>query len=80
MAAQTRIYMVANAQGRAADGSELPSRLVRAPNAAQALRHVAADTLAVAVASQDDLVRLTLAGVQVEDLQHEQQELPEVPR
>lgn len=56
------------------------SRLVRAPNAAQALRHVAADTLAVAVASQDDLVRLTLAGVQVEDLQHDQQELPEVPR
>lgn len=66
MAAPSRIYMVANAQGRSPDGSELPSRLVRAPNAAQALRHVAADTLAVAVASQDDLVRLTLAGVKVE--------------
>lgn len=74
MAAQTRIYMVANAQGRAADGTELPSRLVRAHNASQALRHVAADTLAVAVASQDDLVRLTLAGVKVEAAGAEQEQ------
>lgn len=66
MSAPTRIYMVANAQGRDPAGDELPSRLVRATHAAQALRHVAADTLAVAVASQDDLVRLIAAGVQVE--------------
>ena len=65
MSAQ-RIYRVANAHARTPDGAELPSRLVRAPNPAQALRHVAADTLAVAVATQDDLVRLVAAGVQVE--------------
>jgi hypothetical protein len=40
---------------------------VRAPNAAQALRHVTADTLSAAVASQDDLVTLVAAGVKVED-------------
>ena len=43
-----------------------PARLVRAANASQALRHVARDTLAVAVASQDNLVALIAAGVKVE--------------
>jgi hypothetical protein len=42
-------------------------RLVRAPNAAQALRHAVADTLAVAVATQDDLVRHIADGVEVEN-------------
>lgn len=68
MASTTRIYMVANAQARDIAGNEQPARLVRAPNASQALRHVAADTLAVAVASQDDLVRLIAAGVKVESV------------
>lgn len=67
MAVSTRIYIVANAQARDAAGNEIPARLVRAPNASQALRHVAADTLAVAVASQDDLIRLIAAGVKVEE-------------
>jgi hypothetical protein len=62
----SRIYMIANAQGRDIAGNELPARLVRAANASQALRHVVADTLAVALASQDDLVRLLGKGVRVE--------------
>jgi len=65
MAAQ-RIYMVVNAQARGIAGNEQPARLVRAIHPAQALRHVAEDTLAVAVASQNDLVRLLGAGVRVE--------------
>lgn len=64
--ATQRIYMVANAQARDPAGNEQPARLVRAIHPAQALRHVAEDTLAVAVASQDDLVRLLSAGVRVE--------------
>lgn len=43
-----------------------PVRLVRASDTAQALRHVARDTLAVKVASQDDLVANIAAGVKVE--------------
>ena len=67
MAATRRIYRVANfiAPLEATTGQTF-TRLVRAPNAAQALRHVAADTLHVAVASQDDLVELVEAGVKVE--------------
>lgn len=41
-------------------------RLVRAANPAQALRHVARDTLIVKVAGQDELVFNTAAGVKVE--------------
>lgn len=40
--------------------------LVRAPNAAQALRYVAADTLSCEVATQDALVSLVSRGVKVE--------------
>jgi hypothetical protein len=43
------------------------TRLVRAPNAAQALRHVAADTFDVEVPSQDRLFALASAGVKVEE-------------
>ena len=42
------------------------SRLVRAPNVAQAIRHVAAQTLTAEVASQDDLVTLVKAGADIE--------------
>lgn len=42
------------------------ARLVRATNAAQALRHVVTDTLTVELASQEDLVRLLGAGIKVE--------------
>lgn len=41
------------------------ARLVRATNAAQALRHVVRDTLTVELATQEDLVRLLGAGVKV---------------
>lgn len=43
-----------------------PVRLVRAANPAQAMRHVARDTLAIKVASQDALVANIAAGVKVE--------------
>lgn len=67
MAAAQRIYRVANFIADVdADTGQAFTRLVRASNAAQALRHVATDTLVVAVASQDDLVELIEAGVKVE--------------
>ncbi len=59
MATPTRIYIV-----RAEGGAK---RIVRAPNTAQAIRHVAADTLRAAVATQDELVTLVAAGTKVED-------------
>lgn len=55
---QTRIYRV-TAHGK--------DRLVRAPNKAQAIRHVAEDTITAEVASQDRLVQLVAAGVKVEE-------------
>lgn len=42
-------------------------RLVRAKNASQAWRHVAESLVMVDLASQDDLVELTSAGVKVEE-------------
>lgn len=66
MSAQ-RIYLVrSNIADVDADSGALLHRLVRAPNAAQALRHVAADTLSCEVATQDDLVSLVGRGVKVE--------------
>lgn len=56
----TRIYII-----RASTGDAAP-RLVRAANPATALRHVAADTFAVAVAKQDDIVNAVTLGVLVE--------------
>jgi len=66
-----RIYLVGTGQ---------QVRLVRAPNRAQALAHVARSTIAVNVASQDDLVKMLTAGIKVEDVspQVEQTELEEV--
>lgn len=54
MSQQQRIYVVAD------------KRLVRAPNAAQALRHVSKE-IEVRVAKQDDLVKMVTGGVKVED-------------
>jgi hypothetical protein len=56
-----RIYIVRPLR----DGPK--ARLVRAANNAQALRHVALDTLTAEVASQDDLVRLVGQGAKVEE-------------
>ena len=70
-----RVYVVTES-----DGSE---SLVEANSPASALRHVARRTMGVAVAKQQDLVRLLTAGVRVEqttesDLQVPL-ELPEAP-
>ena len=56
---KNRIYIVGN-------GQQL--RLVRAPNRAQAVAHVARSTIAVSVATQDELVKLLLSGAKVEDI------------
>lgn len=66
----TRIYRIAPTTG------EGPARLVRATHPATALRHVAADAFEVRVASQDDLLASFEAGVKVESIAAEQQELP----
>jgi hypothetical protein len=61
----TRIYVVG--PKLKADGDKEQRRLVRAANNVQALRHVAEDTLAVAVASQDDVFTLAAAGKKIEE-------------
>ena len=43
------------------------TRLVRAATTAQALRHVAQDTLQAAVTGMDEAIELGAAGVKVED-------------
>lgn len=53
--APKRIYLVRNTN----TGDE---RLIRAANASQARNHAARDTLAVAVATQDQLVALLTSG------------------
>lgn len=59
----TRIYAVA-----VADAVERnPTRLVRAGNQAQALRHVAKASFEVRVATQDDLVSALSTGATVEE-------------
>lgn len=73
MSTSQRIYLVRNLLVDAdAETGACLHRLVRAPNAAQALRHVAADTLSVDVASQDDLVILIGRGAKVEASGREQ--------
>lgn len=59
MSAAVRIYRVTI--------TGAPDRLVRSPNVAQAVRHVARSLISADLASQDDLVRLVAAGVKVED-------------
>jgi hypothetical protein len=70
----TRIYLVGPKNG-AAGGR---NRLVRATSQAQALRHVVDDTLAVRLASQDDIVRIMLERdpCEVEDATGEAPENP----
>lgn len=41
-------------------------RLVRAPNQARAIAHVVNDTVTVAVAETEDVIRLAKAGVDLE--------------
>lgn len=67
MATPTRIYTVS-------DGST--DRLVRASHPSHALMHVARSAYRVRVATQEDLATRLPAGVEVEDIKHEQQELP----
>ena len=67
MAAQTRIYVVSDHESK---------RLIRAAHPSHALMHAARSTFDVHVASQDDLIALLSDGVAVEDIGHEQQELP----
>ncbi len=55
----TRIYIVTDSEAKA-------SQLVRAPNAAQAIRH-AAKRFSAEVASQQELVDLVMKGVKVEE-------------
>lgn len=59
----TRIYSVTPK----VDTGPVRPRLIRASNQAQALRHVAKDTLNVVVASQNDLVSGLTSGITVED-------------
>ncbi|MEY8688409.1 MAG: hypothetical protein AB9M53_00835 [Leptothrix sp. (in: b-proteobacteria)] len=56
----TRIYLVTSTITPGTD------RLIDATSPAQAVRHVARDTLAVEVAGQQDIVRLLTAGTKVE--------------
>ncbi len=67
----TRIYVVTP---KVADG-KAARRLVRASHPSNALRHVAADQYAVAVATHDDLEALLGEGTKVERIAGEQQEL-----
>lgn len=55
-----RIYLVGNGQ---------QVRLVRAANRAQAVSHVARSTIAVSVATQEELVKLLTNGATVEDVE-----------
>lgn len=55
-----RIYLVTH------KNENVPSRLVRAGNPSQALRHVAQDEFSVEVATQDQLVLLVGSGRPVE--------------
>ncbi len=54
-----RVYVVSNG---------LEARLVRAPNRARALGHVARATLNVELATQEALIHLLTEGVSVEDV------------
>ena len=65
----THIYLVA-------DKATNKPRLVRASHPSVAVRHVAADAFDVRVATHDDLLSAFEAGVTVEKLAGEQQELP----
>jgi hypothetical protein len=67
---ETRIYLVNNKRGN-------EPRLVRAYNRAQALRHVAGDTLTVVVADQESLIQLINGKIEIENAKPEQADLQE---
>lgn len=62
-----RIYVVNTGVGS--------NHLVRAANRHQALSHVARATMAVEVATQDDLVDLLSVGVKVQETSYEQEDM-----
>lgn len=64
---RTRIYAVKDKTNTV--------RLVKATHPSHALRHVAADSFSVDVASQDQLVELVSGGTAVETIKQEQIEL-----
>jgi hypothetical protein len=70
MATATRIYIV---RSKSQDGV---ARLVRATHPAHALKHVADSEYTVGVPTQDELIALAREDTAVEELRHEQQELP----
>ena len=70
MTATTRLYIVKKRLPRVGEPMS-ETRLVRAANQSQALRFVAADTLVVSIAAQDDLVELIQSGVKVETVADE---------
>jgi hypothetical protein len=53
-------------RGEPKGDSTTTERLVRAKNEARAIAHVVADTVKVARASTDDVIRLSKAGVELE--------------
>lgn len=58
--AATRIYIArAKAEG-------VPPRLIDAPNAAQAARHIVRTSISIDVATQQDIVAAMKAGIEVE--------------
>lgn len=70
MAIPTRIYKVVPQADIGA------ARLVCASHPSHALRHVVADTFAVTVATQDDMVAAFERGIKIETIGAEQIELP----
>lgn len=61
-ATPTRIYLVKTMH----ESKVIAQRLVRAPNQAQAIRHVATESITAEVATQDECIALAAAGVKVE--------------
>lgn len=72
MAAE-RIYFV---RTKPVEGQPTVKRLVRASHPSTALMHVASSTYEVTVATQNDLEAMLGAGVKVEAIKPQQQELP----
>lgn len=60
---ETRIYRVRDLKAETLEADYL----VRASSAAQAVRHAARDRFTAAVATTDDCITLTKAGVEVEE-------------
>jgi hypothetical protein len=67
----SRVYVVKDGKNHA--------RLVEATHPSNALRHVAEDVFEVAIPTQSELIALTKAGVEVEQIGAEQQKLEAQP-